>query len=164
MEYNKSMKNVIIFDLDGTVINSDHRTPNKPDGTLDLQGYFSKRNRENIFKDTLLPLANEMRRLYAEGNYIIVSTSRTIDQDDLDFMKAHGLKFHQFFSREKSDTRGDAQLKVGRLKKFLNLKQFRGKVHIMFDDAIPVISAMRKSGITCLNSATINRRLNNALV
>ena len=158
------MKNVIIFDLDGTVIDSDHRTPNKPDGTLDLQGYFSKRSRENIFKDTLLPLASEMRRLYAEGNYIIVSTSRNVDKDDFDFMKVHGLKFHQFFSREKSDNRGDAQLKVGRLKKFLNLKQFRGKVHIMFDDAIPVITAMRKSGITCLNSTAINRRLNNALV
>ena len=59
MWYNKGMKKKIaIFDLDGTVIDSSHRTPNKPDGTLDLEGYFELRTRKNIFKDTLLPLAD----------------------------------------------------------------------------------------------------------
>lgn len=156
------MKNIIIFDLDGTVIDSSHRTPNKPDGTLDLQGYFKKRNRENIFKDTLLPLAREMRRLYAEGNYIIVSTSRSIDDADLDFMKAHKLPYNKFFSRNPSDNQGDASLKLNKLRSFLNLRQFKNKPCIMFDDAIPVIKAMREAGIVCLNSKKVNRKLQHA--
>lgn len=152
------MKNIIIFDLDMTVIDSSHRTPNKPDGTLDLQGYFALRNRDNIMKDKLLPLASEMRRL-AKDNYIIVSTSRSIDDADLEFMKANNLPYNKFFSRKWGSHTGDADLKLKKLKSFLNLRQFRGKPCIMFDDAIPVISAMRKAGIVCLNSVKVNKKL-----
>lgn len=152
------MKNIIIFDLDGTVIDSEHRTPTNPDGTLDLHGYFRLRNRENIFKDTLLPLANEMRRL-AEDNYIIVSTSRSIDENDLEFMRKNKLPYNKFFSRRWQDAQGDASLKLNKLRSFLNLRQFRDKPCYMFDDATPVISAMRKAGIRCLNSKKVNKRL-----
>ena len=72
MPYNKSMKKIAVFDLDGTVIDSEHRTPNKADGTLDLDGYFQLRTRENIFKDTLLPLAEIMKEMYDSGDYHIV--------------------------------------------------------------------------------------------
>ena len=42
----KSLKKVVVFDLDGTVIDSAHRTPNLPDGTLDLAGYHKRKTRE----------------------------------------------------------------------------------------------------------------------
>ena len=34
------MKRVVIFDLDETVVDSAHRTPNNPDGTLNLSRYL----------------------------------------------------------------------------------------------------------------------------
>jgi len=154
------MKNVIVFDLDGTVIDSSHRTPNKPDGTLDLERYFKLRNRESIFRDTLLPLAKLMRKMF-EHNYIIVCTSRTIDDADIDFMKKHNLPYHTFLSRSKKDVRKDDVFKFAKLSRYRNLRQFRNKQWLMFDDAIPVIALMRKIGIVCLNSKKINERLSN---
>ena len=93
MWYNKGMKKKIaIFDLDGTVIDSSHRTPNKPDGTLDLEGYFELRTRKNIFKDTLLPLAEKMKEMYASGDYyIVICTARGMCQADYDFLDANSL-------------------------------------------------------------------------
>ena len=93
-------KKVAVFDLDGTLIDSSHRTPNKPDGTLDLQGYYDNRTRENIFKDTLLPLADKIRKMYNSGLYhIVICTAREIDQDDLDFLDYHNIKFHEMLDR-----------------------------------------------------------------
>lgn len=155
------MKNIIIFDLDGTVIDSAHRTPNKPDGTLDLQAYLNLRSHENIMKDTLLPLAKAMRSLFSE-NYIIIATARNIDASDYEFLEKHNLPFHKFFSREWGCMERDASLKLRQIKKLLNLKQFRGKPCYMFDDASPVIREMRKAGIRCLNSHKVNRKIANA--
>ena len=89
-------KQIAIFDLDGTVIDSAHRTPNKADGTLDLTRYFELRTRESIFKDTLLPLADRMKEMYDSGEWhIVICTAREMDQDDFDFLADNNLKFHE---------------------------------------------------------------------
>ena len=86
-------KKIVIFDLDETVIDSSHRTPNNPDGTLNLNKYFELKNRENIFKDSLLPLAAKMKELYASGEYhVVICTARHMDENDFDFLEHHGLK------------------------------------------------------------------------
>ena len=90
------MKNIIIFDLDMTVVDSRHRTPNKPDGTLDLQGYFNLRNRDSIMRDTLLPLAKAMRSL-AKDNYIIIATARSVDEADYEFLKRNNFHHRYIF-------------------------------------------------------------------
>ena len=156
------MKNVVVFDLDGTVINSEHRTPNKDDGTIDLTKYLSLRNRENLFKDSLLPLATIMRQLF-HYNYILIATARCVDKDDIDFLKFHNIPYHKILSRPWSGNyEKDAKLKRRQLQRLRNLKQFQNKTWFMFDDAKPVISEMRKIGIVCLNSLKINERLLNA--
>ena len=43
-------KEVAIFDLDGTIIDSSHRTPNNLDGTLNLERYHEMFNRSNVRK------------------------------------------------------------------------------------------------------------------
>jgi FMN phosphatase YigB (HAD superfamily) len=154
------MKNIIIFDLDMTVVDSSHRTPNKPDGTLDLQAYFCLRNRDSIMRDTLLPLAKAMRALF-ENNYIIIATARSVDAADYEFLEKNNLPYHKFFHRDWGSMEKDASLKLRQIKKFLNLRQFRGKPCYMFDDASPVIREMRKAGIRCLNSHKVNKRLAN---
>ena len=85
------IKNIVIFDLDQTVIDSSHRNPNNADGTLNLEQYFKLRTRNSIFKDKLLPLAKVFKQLNTEENYIIVATARNIDYNDIDFLKSKGL-------------------------------------------------------------------------
>ena len=55
-------KRVFIFDLDGTVIDSEHRTPRDENGKLILQQWFDLATPANIAKDTLLPLASLFRK------------------------------------------------------------------------------------------------------
>jgi FMN phosphatase YigB (HAD superfamily) len=132
-------KKTAVFDLDGTIINSDHRTPNNADGTLDLKRYFENKTRESIFRDTLLPLADKMKQMYDSGQYhIVICTAREMNQDDFDFLDYHGIKYHEIY--ERNDIRKkyhwalpDAQYKTKQLKKYKNTS------YTFYDDAKPTI-------------------------
>jgi phosphoglycolate phosphatase-like HAD superfamily hydrolase len=156
------MKRVVIFDLDETIIDSKHRTPNRPDGTLDLARYFEMKNRESIFRDSLLPLAETFKALDRSENYVVICTARAMNQDDYDFLAAHGLDAHTVMCRPLDGSENhisDAVLKARKIQRLRNLRQFRGKPVYMFDDAKPVIRKMREIGIACLNAVKVNQRL-----
>lgn len=94
-------KGVAIFDLDGTVIDSSHRTPNNPDGTLNLRAYFANKTRESVMADSLLPLADTMRNLFTKNYFIIICTARDMNKDDYDFLEKHNLNSHIRLNRNK---------------------------------------------------------------
>jgi FMN phosphatase YigB (HAD superfamily) len=155
---------IIIFDIDETLVDSSHRTPRKADGTVDLDHYRKNATIENIFKDTLLPLASEAKRLHAEGkHYIIFCTARHMHDADYAFLKFHGLHANTILSRDRATPKhyvmSDAKYKETWLRPFKTLRQFVGRQMIMFDDEKKVISAMRKMGITCFNAVLLNKRL-----
>lgn len=142
-------RNLVIFDLDETVINSKHRTPNNPDGTLNLAAYRELHTADNVFKDTLLPMANVMRERYAAGDYIVILTARDMKAYDYAFLDAHNLPYHKIMSRDRCRTKlhynmRDGEYKFYWIRTFLNLKQFSKLPVIMFDDAGPVKSALRR--------------------
>jgi phosphoglycolate phosphatase-like HAD superfamily hydrolase len=156
------MKRLVIFDLDETLIDSSHRTPNRADGTLDLDRYFAMKNRLAIFDDTLLPLAAFFKALNRSENYVVICTARAMNQDDRDYLDFHGLDAHLILCRPEDGSENhikDATLKARKIQRLRNLKQFRGKPVTMFDDAIPVIRKMREIGIVCLNAVKVNQRL-----
>jgi FMN phosphatase YigB (HAD superfamily) len=155
------MKRVVIFDLDETVVDSAHRTPNHPDGTLNLPLYLTLKTRENTLQDGLLPLAEYWRSLDLSNTYVIVCTARTWADFDQEFLDIHGLRAHKIIARftPAQCKMRDAELKSRGLRKLFSLRQFRHLPKYMFEDAKPVISAIRKLGIVCLNSHKINRRL-----
>ena len=155
-------KRVIIFDLDATIVDSSHRTPNHPDGTLNLPLYLKSKTRENTLKDTLLPLADFWKSLCTEENYIVVCTARSWADFDQEFLDNHGLFAHKILHRKADGSENlspDAKLKRKWLRRILNLKQFQKLPAIMFDDANPVITEMRSMGLTCMNAITVNNRL-----
>lgn len=157
-----TLKRIAVFDLDETIIDSSHRTPNRPDGTLDLQRYFEMKNRKSIFEDSLLPLAETFKRLDRSENYIVICTARAMNSDDYDFLAHHNLHAHAVMCRPLDGSENhisDAQLKARKIQRLRNLKQFRKLPVIMFDDSKPVIAAMRKIGVACLNAITVNQRL-----
>lgn len=156
------MKRIVVFDLDETIIDSAHRTPNRADGTLDLERYFAMKNRESIFEDKLLPLANTFKRLDRKDNYIVICTARAMNADDFDFLRHHNLHAHVILCRPLDGSENhikDAALKARKIQRLRNLKQFRGLPVVMFDDSQPVIAAMRKIGVACLNAIRVNQRL-----
>ena len=154
-------KRVVIFDLDETIVDSAHRTPNNPDGTLNLPRYLELKTRENTFKDGLLPLADFWRSLDLSETYVVVCTARSWADFDQEFLDHHGLRAHKIIARftDRHMTMRDPDLKREGLQPLLNLKQFRNLPKIMFDDAQPVIAEMRRIGIACLNAIKVNQRL-----
>jgi FMN phosphatase YigB (HAD superfamily) len=155
------MKRVVIFDLDETVVDSAHRTPNHPDGTLNLPLYLTLKTRENTLRDKLLPLAKYWKSLDLSETYVIVCTARTWADFDQEFLDLHGLRAHKIIARftPAQCKMRDPDLKRRGLSKLFALKQFKNLPKFMFDDAKPVIAEMRRMGLVCLNSHKINRRL-----
>lgn len=158
------MMTVFIFDLDETVINSKHRTPNNPDGTLNLAAYIEKHTPENVWKDTLLPLARTMQKLIASGAHVWIVTARDMQACDYEFLKAHEISPKIIMSRDRVKSAkhyrlGDGEYKTRWVRQMLNLKQYAKAHCIMFDDAKPVIRSMRSIGVSCLNAIKINERL-----
>lgn len=158
------MKRVVIFDLDETVVDSAHRTPNHPDGTLNLPLYLTLKTRENTLRDGLLPLAKYWKSLDLSETYVIVCTARTWSDFDQEFLDNHGLRAHKIIARftEAQKRMRDPDLKRRGLSKLFALRQFRNLPKYMFDDAKPVIAEMRRMGLVCLNSHKVNRKLKGA--
>lgn len=155
------MKRVVIFDLDETVVDSAHRTPNHADGTLNLPLYLTLKTRENTLQDTLLPLADYWKSLDLSETYVIVCTARTWSDFDQEFLDMHGLRAHKIIARftPAQCKMRDADLKRRGLSKLFALRQFHKLPKYMFDDAKPVIAEMRRMGLVCLNSHKVNRKL-----
>ena len=129
-------KQIFIFDLDDTVIDSSHRATLKADAIeLDLDAWRRDSTYENIMKDSLLPLANFMRECIASPHaYTWVCTAREMQQADHDFLAKHRLTPNLVLSRQLDDTRADHILKYKMMNRLLKLKPFRDCETIFFDD------------------------------
>jgi hypothetical protein len=146
------MKNKLyIFDLDGTVIDSSHRFTGTAEGKLDLEKWISDSTRKNIFKDSLLPLADFMKALIKANKNVWICTARNMSKADFDFLAHHGIKAKTILCRKNGDHRADAEMKTAKLKRLFNLKQFKNMEKIMFDDNKIIQKEMQKIGINCLH-------------
>ncbi len=152
----------LIFDLDETVIDSSHRTPNHADGTLNLNAYIALHTPENVALDKLLPLARTMQRAIAQGYKVAILTARDMAQCDRDFLKSNGISPRHIYSRDRCKTKKHYKMRDGEYKAHwfklmpLSLTQ---RHCIMFDDSAPVKRAMRDIGVTCLCAHKVNARL-----
>ena len=85
------MKKVMIFDLDGTVVNSEWRTPRKRNGSIDIEKWVGLSTPNNIAKDTLLPLAKVMKKAVASKDFVIVATARIFTDADRKFLSDNSI-------------------------------------------------------------------------
>ena len=151
------IKQVTIFDLDGTVIDSSHRQATLPNGNLDLANWVANSTPEKIFKDKILPLAQEMRRRHKKGDYTIICTARNLSYADFEFLMENGLLADKVISRPQGNNENDAKLKRKQLNSFLSLKQFKQAHKIMFDDNNEVRSLLRQIGISVIHPNKYNK-------
>ena len=152
------IKNISIFDLDGTVIDSSHRQMVKPDGTLDLAKWFEMATPEMIFEDKVLPLAQQIRKRQKAGDYVLVCTARNMTFADFEFLQNEGICPDKIISRPKGNMEADGILKAKQLRSLFNLKQFKKASKVMFDDAASVRSSLRKIGIAVIDPAKLEER------
>ena len=154
-----TIKNVLIFDLDGTTIDSSHRQATKPDGTLDLAHWFENATPDRIHDDTVLPLAQQMHKRCKAGDYVVVCTARSMQDADFEFLQNHGLCVDKIISRPHGNMTPDAELKRKQLSSLFNLKQFKKANKVMFDDAPSVRGTLRKIGIAVVHPDKVQARV-----
>ena len=154
--YNLS-PNVVIYDLDGTIIDSSHRIRLHDDGSLDLEHWKNNSTKEQIFQDTLLPLYRTLQWDYKKGNYVVLCTARELGKWDLEYIHSMGIYYDKIISRPKGNTTVDHVLKARQLKFFWNLKPFQKLHKIFYDDNENNLRAIDKLGTgTVVNANVLN--------
>lgn len=138
------IKNVAIYDMDGTIVDSSHRyrTITDDNGTrIDLDYW-----RENEFRaldDSLLPLYEQYRKDLADENtYVIIATARVMHEPDWEFVKNNLGMPDYFISRKDGDSQSGKTLKIGGLAKFFNLVTFKDAEFVFYEDNVDYLKAV----------------------
>ena len=153
------IKQISIFDLDGTTIDSSHRQVTDSKGNLDLNKWFENATPSKIFADKVLPLASQIRRRNKKGDYTIVHTARNMTYADYEFLMENGICPDKIISRPKCNMVADGVLKRKQLSSLFNLKPFKQAKKVMFDDNKEVKQEVSKIGVQVLNPNKLNERL-----
>jgi hypothetical protein len=153
------IKQISIFDLDGTTIDSSHRQVTLPNGNLDIANWLENATPSKIFKDKVLPLSLQVRRRQKKGDYVVVHTARNMTYADYEFLMENGICPNKIISRPIGNNTADGVLKRKQLSSLFNLKPFRQANKVMFDDNLEVKKEVSKIGVQVLNPNKLNERL-----
>lgn len=137
-----SIKEILVFDMDGVLCDSSSRFRVGSDGKVDLEHW--RKSEPLAFFDGLGPMADFYKEKLASGEaYVVIATARVLDWAGRAWL-SHKLGWpHHIIHREgQDDNRGGADLKIAGLKKLLRLKQFRDKPVTMFEDNARYLQAI----------------------
>ena len=150
------MKNIILFDLDGTLALIDNRLnlSSNSDGKIDWDIFFDP---ENIKLDIPNePVVKISQLLNAGGYKIIIFSGRSDKTFDAtqSWLKEHKIPYHKLIMRDskKYPYISDDILKKQMLNKHLDIND----VFLVFDDRNKVVDMWRKNGLTCMQVAPGN--------
>lgn len=143
---------LIVYDLDGTLIDSSHRQRYRR-GKLDLKHWFKNATPENIAKDTVKPLINKFHRHVMEGHHVVICTSRIMTKADYDFLERHNLHLVPCLSRNPENPgQPDGEMKEELLDGYLEIyfdSCLDNERVVMYEDSLSVIEHMRGRGVLC---------------
>ena len=138
----------IIFDVDGTLMDIEHRRHFVTQRPKDFDA-FRAATKDDTPKHEIFSIAKAMK---AAGHRIIISSGRNKAQMDItvEQISSQGLEFDAIFMRSNSDFRPDFEVKEGMLVKMKD----QGFDPIMaFDDRQQVVDMWRRQGITVMQVA-----------
>ena len=153
------IKQISIFDLDGTTIDSSHRQVTLPNGNLDIANWLENSTPSKIFADKVLPLSLQIRRRQKKGDYGVVHTARNMSYADYEFLMENGICPNKIISRPIGNNTADGVLKRKQLSSLFNLKPFKQARKVMFDDNLEVKKEVSKIGVQVFNPNKLNERL-----
>jgi hydroxymethylpyrimidine pyrophosphatase-like HAD family hydrolase len=130
------IKEIHIYDMDGTIVDSLHRFRTLPNGKIDLQYWIENCTPEKIAQDTLLPLAEQYQAQLADPEiYVAIATARVLEDADMDYIKNVLGMPNKIVSRNgRADTRKGVEMKIAGFGFLKNLKQFKNKACHFYED------------------------------
>jgi len=129
------IKEIHVYDMDGTIVDSLHRYRTMPCGTrIDLQYLLD--NEDKAMQDTLLPLASQYQeQLKNPEIYVIIATARVLNVPDHNFIQTVLGSPDKIISRAgRTDHRSGTALKAPPLKQLFSLKQFKNAKKWFYED------------------------------
>lgn len=155
------MYSIRVYDLDGTVICSQHRKATLPDGSLDLDHWIENSTPEKIANDSLLPAVELMRKHWSKGDQIVICTARVLSDADYMFFMENDIPFHSVLSRPQGCTMGDAELKDIQLRLYaqsigISWKRFCA-IAKLYDDNQKVLTRLESIGMAVSDATILNK-------
>jgi hydroxymethylpyrimidine pyrophosphatase-like HAD family hydrolase len=132
------IKEIHIYDMDGTIVCSQHRFKTNEQGKIDLQYWIDNCTPEKIAKDSLLPLADQYKAQLSDPEiYVVIATARILEKADMDYIKnVLGMPDKIVSRNGRTDTRKGAEMKIAGLRYLKNLKQFKNAALHFYEDNI----------------------------
>ena len=146
-------KDIVIFDLDGTLALIDERRAlaAKPNGKIDWKTFFDP---ENIHLDKPnIPVVTMFNLLQKEGYTMVILSGRDAisKRETLNWLQTNGIDFDELRMRPQGSFTPDDILK----KQWLD-ELGADRVFCVFDDRDKVVQMWRDNGLTCFQVAPGN--------
>ena len=142
-------KQTIIFDVDGTIADVEHRRHHVTQRPTDWKS-FKEQTRFDTPVEWVCDIA---KRHIARGDDVAFFSARNEEQRSITEAQIEawiGLGHKGLFLRPDGDFRPDEEFKSDLADKF---EEFGGKIDIVFDDRNKVVDMWRARGITCVQVA-----------
>lgn len=139
----------VIFDIDGTLSNCQHRRYLAEEGDFKSFEYPF-----NILQDEPNHTIIDVLRMFRSQGYPIVITSGRNERAKdvtIEWLKKHNIRYDELYMRGQWDSRPDHEVK----KEFLD-KIGKNSVYCVFDDRDSVVKMWREQGLTCFQVAEGN--------
>ena len=150
---------LLIFDLDGTAIDSTHRQNTLADGSLNLAKWKENNTSEKIALDSLLPLGKQWSK--GLDKKIAIITARVLGDADYKFLKDNNLRYDFIYSRYAGNDMPDAQLKRLALYKLAKdmgkSMQWLRNFAVIYDDNLSVLRMATKLKVANVDATLYNQ-------
>lgn len=142
------MNKVIVFDIDGTLANIEHRRSFVASKPKNFKAFNAA-----IPQDTPHEEITFLAKTFAEqGNTVLLCSGRGEESREVTVkqMEDFGVKFAKLFMRQHKDFRADNIVKVELL---ADIRKEFGEPFLWFDDRKQVVDAIRAEGVRVLQVA-----------
>ena len=149
MTHRPPARNLVIFDLDGTLANGDHRVGHITKGSKDWKTYFAECGKDKLIPHTAA-LFYLIRRNPNYEVWIVSGRSDEVRSQTEYWLQNHSLLPDKLIMRPAGDYTNDDVLKASWVTTGVIPKE---RILMVFDDRDRVVKAWRKLGLPCFQVA-----------
>lgn len=137
-------KKAVIFDVDGTIANNEHRVHHLKETPKNWDAFFSKQSDDPPY----LPMIAVAQAMSNAGHSIIICTARHNKhaEETILWMEKHNMPWDEFYSRDEGDRTNDDIMKRELLQR---MRKHGHDPFLVFDDRDRLVKMWRKEGLMC---------------